>query len=68
MDVFAHGPSIVLIFEYAPSGLWETLRDYDKPLTLPVIKSYSWMLLQGVQHLHSLRIMHRVSPTSFLRK
>ncbi|XP_044729174.1 cyclin-dependent kinase 20-like [Chrysoperla carnea] len=67
LNVFAHGSNVVLVFEYAPSGLWEALRDNDRPLTIPVIKSYSWMLLQGVQYLHSVRIMHRdLKPANLL--
>lgn len=67
LNVFAHGSNVVLVFEYAPSGLWEALRDNDRPLTIPVIKSYSWMLLQGVQYLHSVRIMHRVNNLILFR-
>lgn len=49
-----------MIFDYMPSGLWELLRDNDRPLTVPQIKIYFKMLLEGTRYMHKNNFMHRV--------
>lgn len=43
-----------------PSGLWELLKDNDRPLTYSQKKRYMIMLLEGVAYMHKENIMHRV--------
>lgn len=59
-DYFLHDCSIVLVFDFMPSGLWEVLHDINNPPTIPHIKTYVRMLLKGVSYLHENGIMHRV--------
>lgn len=60
LDAFPAGLDFVMVFEYMPSGLWELLKDYDKPLRDSQIKTYMRMLLKGVAYMHANKIMHRV--------
>jgi len=59
-DVFPHGSSLVLEFEYMPSDLSEVIRNSDKPLSEAQVKSYMLMLLKGIAFCHENNIMHRV--------
>lgn len=60
-EVFPHGSSLVLEFEYMLSDLSEVIRNSDKPLSEAQVKSYMLMLLKGVAFCHENNIMHRVS-------
>ena len=60
IDAFPVGLDFVMVFEYMPSGLWELIKDNENPLTVPQIKTYTRMLLEGVAYMHSKNIMHRV--------
>lgn len=64
-DYISHDCSVVLIFEFMPTGLWEVLHDLDDPPSIPHIKSYMIMLLKGVTYLHENGIMHRVMYFNF---
>ncbi|XP_011504170.1 PREDICTED: cyclin-dependent kinase 20 [Ceratosolen solmsi marchali] len=67
LDAFPAGLDFVMVFEYMPSGLWEMLKDYDKPLRDSHIKIYMKMLLEGVAYMHSNNIMHRdLKPANLL--
>lgn len=59
-EVFPHGTSLVLAFEYMLSDLSEVIRNTEKPLTEGQVKSYMLMLLKGVAFCHENNIMHRV--------
>ena len=59
-EVFPHGSSLVLVFEYMLSDLSEVIRNSDRPITEAQIKSYMLMLLKGVAFCHENNIMHRV--------
>ena len=61
LDYFSHDCSVVLVFEFMPSGLWEVLHDSNNPPTSAHVKAYMRMLLKGVAYLHENGIMHRVS-------
>ncbi|XP_052780312.1 cyclin-dependent kinase 20-like [Mya arenaria] len=66
-QVFPHGSSLVLEFEYMPSDLSEVIRNSDKPLTEGQVKSYMLMLLKGVAFCHENNIMHRdLKPANLL--
>lgn len=60
LDAFPVGLDFVMVFEYMPSGLWEVLKDNDRPLRASQIKLYTKMLLEGVAYMHEKNIMHRV--------
>ncbi|XP_043275798.1 cyclin-dependent kinase 20-like [Venturia canescens] len=67
LDAFPFGLDFVMVFEYMPSGLWETLKDNDNPLTVPQTKCYMKMLLEGVAYMHKKHIMHRdLKPANLL--
>jgi len=63
-DMFPQGLSVVLVFEFIPSNLWEILDVYK--LTGPQIKCYLSMLLKGVDFIHANNIIHRVRTVSLL--
>ncbi|KAL5014199.1 hypothetical protein ScPMuIL_008469 [Solemya velum] len=66
-EVFPHGSSVVLVFEYMLSDLSEVIRNSEKPLTEAQIKSYMMMLLKGVAFCHENNIMHRdLKPANLL--
>lgn len=66
-EVFPHGSSLVLEFEYMFSDLSEVIRNCDKPLTEAQVKSYMLMLLKGVAFCHENNIMHRdLKPANLL--
>lgn len=43
-----------------PTGLWEILKDNNISLTIPQIKIYMKMLLEGIAYVHEKNIIHRV--------
>jgi cell cycle related kinase len=56
--------TVLLVMEYLQRSLAEVLKDIEKPLTMPQIKTYTKMILLGIDAMHSSRIMHRVKrPT-----
>ncbi|XP_061186533.1 cyclin-dependent kinase 20-like [Saccostrea echinata] len=66
-EVFPHGTSLVLAFEYMLSDLSEVIRNTEKPLTEGQVKSYMLMLLKGVAFCHENNIMHRdLKPANLL--
>ncbi|XP_008546593.1 cyclin-dependent kinase 20 isoform X1 [Microplitis demolitor] len=67
LDAFPSGYDFIMIFDYMPSGLWELLRDNDRPLTVPQIKIYFKMLLEGTRYMHKNNFMHRdLKPANLL--
>lgn len=59
LDVFPDMTGLSLVFEFLPHTLYSKLKD-DLPMSRLTIRSYTSMLLQGVQYMHDLGIMHRV--------
>lgn len=64
-DFFLHDCSVMLIFDFMPSGLWEMLHDLENPPDSSTIKTYMRMLLKGVEYLHEKGIMHRVGMVKY---
>lgn len=60
LDVFPVGLDFVMVFEYMPSGLWEVIRDTERPLNESEKKTYVKMLIEGVSYMHANNVMHRV--------
>ncbi|XP_060076422.1 cyclin-dependent kinase 20-like [Ylistrum balloti] len=66
-EVFPHGCSLVLVFEYMLSDLSEVIKNSDHPLSEAQVKSYMLMLLKGVAFSHENNIMHRdLKPANLL--
>ncbi|CAG9766175.1 unnamed protein product [Ceutorhynchus assimilis] len=64
-DVTSMGSSVVLVMEYLPCNLQEVLKKTD--LNLSQIKTYSKMLLKGVEFMHKNHIMHRdIKPANLM--
>nr|CAI5866716.1 unnamed protein product [Callosobruchus analis] len=59
LEVTTMGSSVILVMEYLPWSLADVLKKYNKPLTLPQIKTYSKMMLNGIDYMHQNHIMHR---------
>lgn len=60
LDLFPDVTGLALVFEYMPHTLYSKLKDEMTPLSRPTIRSYTSMLLHGVNYMHNLGIMHRV--------
>eukprot|EP01004_Peranema_trichophorum_P004954 NODE_3840_length_1276_cov_49.248916_g3365_i0.p1 GENE.NODE_3840_length_1276_cov_49.248916_g3365_i0~~NODE_3840_length_1276_cov_49.248916_g3365_i0.p1 ORF type:complete len:401 (+),score=77.09 NODE_3840_length_1276_cov_49.248916_g3365_i0:36-1238(+) len=58
-EVFAQGSSVALVTELMVTDLSEVLRNSCRALPEARAKSYMVMLLRGLQHIHSYRIIHR---------
>lgn len=61
LDVFPDMTGLSLVFEYMPHTLYSILKNDLMPLSRSTIRSYTSMLLQGVNYMHNIGIMHRVS-------
>ncbi|CAH1992590.1 unnamed protein product [Acanthoscelides obtectus] len=59
IEVTSMGSSVILVMEYLPWSLADVLKNYDKSLTLSQIKTYSKMMLNGIDYIHQNHIMHR---------
>lgn len=59
LDVFPDMTGLSLVLEFMPFTLYTKLKD-DLPLSRLTIRSYTKMLLLGVEYMHELGIMHRV--------
>lgn len=60
LDTFPLGLDYIMVFEYMPTGLWEILKDNNILLTIPQIKIYMKMILEGIAYIHGKNIIHRV--------
>lgn len=60
IEILNVGSSVMIAMEYLPHSLGDLIKDIDNPLTLSQIKSYSKMILIGVDDMHKNHIMHRV--------
>lgn len=58
---FAHGPAVVLAFEFVAGDLGGVLRAAPAPLPPARIRALLAMTLRGLGHCHRLHILHRVS-------
>lgn len=59
LDVFPDMTGLSLVFEFMPHTLLSKLKE-SMSLSRATIRSYTKMLLNGVKHMHSIHIMHRV--------
>ncbi|XP_046623014.1 cyclin-dependent kinase 20-like [Neodiprion virginianus] len=67
IDVFPVGLDFVMVFEYMPSGVWEIIRDSERPLNDSQKKTYVKMLFEGVSYMHANNVMHRdLKPANLL--
>ncbi|EWM25434.1 cell cycle related kinase [Nannochloropsis gaditana] len=67
LDAFPRGGSLALVLEYMPSDLEVMFRTRRSVFPESQIKSYMWMLLQGLSYLHARRILHRdLKPSNIL--
>lgn len=60
LDVFPDMTGLSLVFEFMPHSLYSKLKDDSIPLSRSTIRSYTSMILHGVNYMHNLGIMHRV--------
>ncbi|XP_064359474.1 cyclin-dependent kinase 20 isoform X2 [Dromaius novaehollandiae] len=60
---FAHGPAVVLAFEFVAGDLGGLLRAAAAPLPPARVRALLAMTLRGLRHCHRLRILHRVVPS-----
>lgn len=63
LDVFPDLTGLSLVLEFMPHTLYSKLRPDAEPLKRCTVRSYTRMLLQGVNYMHNLGIMHRVCYT-----
>uniref|UniRef100_A0A669QGK4 Cyclin-dependent kinase 20 n=1 Tax=Phasianus colchicus TaxID=9054 RepID=A0A669QGK4_PHACC len=64
---FAHGPAVVLAFEFVVGDLGGVLRAAPAPLPPARIRALLAMTLRGLGHCHRLRILHRdLKPANLL--
>lgn len=67
---FPKFPGITLVLEYMPSNLSKVIKRHRKAkeqMPEAHVKSYMLMLLKGVYHLHSHKVMHRdLKPKNLL--
>ncbi|KAJ4462733.1 putative Cyclin-dependent kinase 7 [Paratrimastix pyriformis] len=59
IEVIAHKQSLKLVFEYMDTDLENIIQDPAIILTAAHIKSYLYMLIRGVEYLHSSWVIHR---------
>lgn len=65
LDVFPDMTGLSLVFEFMPNTLYSILKNESQPLSRSTIRSYTSMLLHGINYMHNIGIMHRVSTTFF---
>lgn len=64
---FAHGPAVVLAFEFVAGDLGGVLRAAPAPLPPARIRALLAMTLRGLGHCHQLHILHRdLKPANLL--
>ena len=61
LDVFPDMTGLSLVFEFMPHTLYTILKNDSMPLSRSTIRSYTSMLLHGINYMHNIGIMHRVS-------
>ncbi|ETO24681.1 cell division protein kinase 2, partial [Reticulomyxa filosa] len=58
---------LFLVFPYVDNDLKQYLEKCGTNLELPLLKSYSFMLVEGLRHCHSCRVLHRdLKPQNIL--
>lgn len=67
-DVLYHDSSLFLVFEYLDQDLKHYIDSVrEASLPLPLVKSYTYQLLQGLHYLHIRRVLHRdLKPQNLL--
>ena len=70
MNVFIRGSTVNIVFPLYPVNLTTLIYDDDYNLTEYQKIAYTFMLLDGMQHMHSNYILHRdlVSVKEYLKK
>ncbi|CAM9688736.1 unnamed protein product, partial [Chrysoparadoxa australica] len=64
---FGESSSIVLVLEYMCTDLSVLMDEGRGPMPESHCKSFSWMLLQGLEHMHQLGLLHRdIKPSNLL--
>ncbi|RZC37864.1 cyclin-dependent kinase 20, partial [Asbolus verrucosus] len=67
IDIFNVESAVLIVMEHLQRSLAEVLKDIEKPLSIPQIKTYTKMILMGVDAMHSNHIMHRdLKPANLL--
>lgn len=61
LDVYPDMTGLSLVFEYMPHTLYTVLKNDSVPLSRSTIRSYTRMILYGINYMHNIGIMHRVS-------
>jgi len=61
LDVFGQKSNISLVFDFMETDLEVIIKDSGIVLTAAHIKAYMKMTLLGLEYLHKLWILHRVS-------
>lgn len=61
IDVILNTDMVSVVMEYVESSLKLAIEDYNRPLNDEIPRYYMNQLLIGLNYLHSLNIMHRVS-------
>lgn len=60
VEVTSMGSSIVLVMELLPWSLAEIIKNSSISLSLSQVKTYTKMILSGVNYMHQNHVMHRV--------
>lgn len=67
LDIFGSRSNVSLVFDFMDTDLEIVIKDPQIILTPSHIKAYTIMTLQGLEHLHSLWILHRdLKPNNLL--
>ena len=67
IDVMHTPKKLTLVFEYVETDLKKKLETLEKGLDLPIIKSYLYQLIKGVEYIHKKKVLHRdLKPANLL--
>ncbi|KAK2718713.1 hypothetical protein QYM36_005894 [Artemia franciscana] len=67
LDVVHADQRIYMVFEYLTQDLKKLLDSNPKGLPVPLVKSYTWQILNGLSYCHRHRVLHRdLKPQNIL--